>query len=87
MIEQGFARVGEQVARSKSTLVFDTVQRFLADRPKLGKLVPKLKLYRYEVTKAPFVILYDFTDDEIRIHEIVHARSDIPNTDLSTVEW
>jgi plasmid stabilization system protein ParE len=87
LLEQGAPRFGRDVVVAKGRLVLETVATILRDHPRVGRLERRLNLYRYGVTDTPFVLLYDFSDVEIRIHKIVHARSNIPNTDLSTVKW
>ena len=87
LIEQGVERFGETVARAKGRTLMTFVETRLASQPRLGQRVRELKLYKYEVRVAPLVVLYEFDDDELRVHDVVHARTDIPNTDLSEIAW
>ena len=87
LLAYGALRFGKAVADSKSDDLFATIVNVLIPRPTRGKRVRKLKVFKCEIRSAPLVILYDFDDDEIRFHTVVHARSDIPNTDLSEIAW
>lgn len=46
-----------------------------------------LDIWSYTVTGAPFVLLYDFDDTELRVHLIVHAAADRMLIDLLSVQW
>ena len=87
LLAQGADLFGDAVAQEKRKLITTVLRTVLAKSRKVGTRVRKLKLFRYEVTGVPLVILYNYARGAVYIHTVVHARSDIPNTDLSTVEW
>ena len=87
LLSFGASRFGRRVADEKLDDVLATVRNVLAVRPQMGTFEPRLRLYRYEIRRVPFVVLFDYDDRELRLYTVVHARSDIPNTDLSEIAW
>ena len=85
LLEQGIARFGPIVIEEKRDQIKNTID-FLTRHPKREK-DRYLDIWSYSVTGAPFVLLYDFDDGELRVHLIVHAAADRTLIDLSTVEW
>ena len=86
LLEQGIARFGLALVEQKRDLINDTIELFLAHHPR-RPVDPALGIWSYPVTDAPFVLLYDFDDDELRIHLIIHESADRTLIDLSTIEW
>ena len=41
----------------------------------------------YAVSKTPFVLVYDYDADELRVHFIFHGADDMSQLDPKTVEW
>jgi plasmid stabilization system protein ParE len=87
LVAFGAVRFGKPVADTKTFDVLAAINDLLLPFPRLGKPIPTLKLYAYEIRTAPLTILYDFDADEVRIHTVIHARSDIPRTDLTKIVW
>lgn len=87
LLAQGLPKFGYPVIESKRERVETFVIRFLAERPAAGTVDPDIGLYTYPVSKTPFVIAYDFDDDELRLHIIFHQRADRTQIDPRTVEW
>jgi plasmid stabilization system protein ParE len=87
LLKQGLERFGSEIVAEKAVAVLDAVDTLLARQPGLGKPVAGLSLMRYHINKTPFVVLYDVRDNDLRVHTVVHARSDIPNTNLTHVSW
>ncbi len=85
LLEQGLSRFGARVVENKRDRIRSTIEH-LARNPRRPK-DRYLDIWSYEVTGAPFVLLYDFDDDDLRVHLIVHASADRTLIDLSTVEW
>ena len=86
LLEQGIPRFGLAVVEQKRDLVNDTIEQFLARHPR-RPVDPVLGIWSYPVTDAPFVLLYDFDDHELRIHLIIHESADRTLIDLATIEW
>ena len=85
LLEQGFPRFGPLVVEEKRNLIKSTINH-LAMHPRRPK-DRFLDIWSYTVTGAPFVLLYDFDDTELRVHLIVHAAADRTLIDLLSVEW
>ena len=86
LLAQGIDRFGHIVVAQKRALVFHTIQNFLAHYP-VRPIDPDLGICAYPITSAPFVVIYDYDDDELRVHLIIHASADRTLIDLSTVIW
>jgi hypothetical protein len=85
LLAQG-ARFGSGVVNDKHARVVRTIEITLADNPK-RPIDPVLGICAYHVTKTPFVLLYDYDDNELRVHLVIHARADRTLIDLSAVVW
>lgn len=85
LLDQGIERFGVPVVEKKRQQIVRTIE-YLARHPRRPK-DRLLDIWSYSVTGAPFVLLYDFDDDELRVHLIVHAAADRTEIDLSLVEW
>lgn len=86
LLAQGLPVFGYDVVADKKAKVEHTIRTFLVHHP-VRPQDPVLDIYSYAVTDTPFVLLYDFDDDELRIHLIIHARADRRRVDLSRVVW
>lgn len=85
LLEQGIPRFGADVVEQKRDRVNETIE-YLAVHP----VRPKdrfLDIWSYQVSDVPFVLLFDFDEDELRVHLIVHASADRTQIDLSSIEW
>jgi mRNA-degrading endonuclease RelE of RelBE toxin-antitoxin system len=87
LLDQGEVKFGSAVVESKKQLVRATITGHLATFPLTGHVEPEHGLYIYTVRRSPFVLLYDFDDDELRIHMVVHKGADRTTLDPTTVEW
>ncbi len=85
LLDQGVARFGVNLVEEKRQQIVATIE-YLARHPRRPK-DRFLDIWSYSVTGAPFVLLYDFGDTELRVHLIVHAAADRTEIDLSSVEW
>ena len=85
LLSQGLPRFGVDLVAAKRDLVELTIE-YLARHPRRPK-DRYLDIWSYTVTGAPFVLLYDFDDTELRVHLIVHAAADRTLIDLASVEW
>ncbi len=86
LLEQGVDRFGTRVVSEKRARVLDAVTRHLVHFPE-RPIDPAIGICSRVVARTPFILLYDFDDDELRVHLIIHAHSDRATVDLSAVEW
>ena len=86
LLAQGIDRFGAKVVAQKRALVLDAIKNFLAHHP-VRPIDPDLGICAYPITGAPFVVIYDYDDHELRVHLIIHAKADRRLIDLSAVEW
>lgn len=86
LLEQGIDRFGASVVAEKRDKVFRVIETFLAVHP-VRPVDPDIGLCAYPVTGTPFVLVYDYDDDELRLHMIIHGHADRTGLDLGKVEW
>jgi hypothetical protein len=85
LLEQGYPRFGECVVRDTQARVYQTIEQHLTRFPRRPRQ-PGHGLCVYSVKTTPFVLLYDFDPDELRIHFIFHGVDDYSGADLNSVE-
>jgi hypothetical protein len=85
-IEQGTETFGAAVAERTLARIDRTIEQHLVRYPK-KPVDDQLGLYVYAVLRTPFVLIYDFDEEEIRLHFIVPARVDRAGIDPMSVEW
>jgi mRNA-degrading endonuclease RelE of RelBE toxin-antitoxin system len=85
-IEQGTETFGAAVAERTLARIDHTIEQHLARYPK-KPIDDRLGLYVYAVSRTPFVLIYDFDDEELRIHFIVPGRADRTKIDPMSVHW
>jgi hypothetical protein len=86
LIEQGTETFGAAVAERTLAHIDHTIEQHLARYPH-KPIDEQLGLYVYPVWRTPFVLIYDFDHEEIRLHFIVPARADRASIDPTSVEW
>ena len=86
LIAQGYPRFGERVVTEKRDLVLHTITEHLARHPRRPRH-PQHGMCVYAVSKTPFVLIYDYDADELRVHFIFHGADDMSQLDPKTVEW
>src|SRR5262245_55947710 len=86
LLSQGLPRFGAAVVAEKRNRVLDTIENHLVRHPR-RPVDPALGLCAYPVSGTPFVILYDYDDNELRVHLIIHGAMDRSSIDLSQIEW
>lgn len=86
LLAQGVPRFGTVVVAQKRAAVLNTITDFLARHP-VRPVDPVIGICAYQVTKTPFVILYDYDEAELRIHLVIHTAADRTQVDLGRVEW
>ena len=86
LLEQGYPRFGERVVREKRDRVFSTIADHIARHPQIEP-DPDLDLCVYLVSRTPFVLIYDYDDDEVRVHFVLHKSADRSDLDPTSAEW
>jgi hypothetical protein len=87
LLDQGVERFGSTVVEQKLVLIDHTLEVFLARHPMAKRPDRKLGLRLYPVSDTPFVLLYDFTDTELRAHFIFHKSASLEDLDPRSAEW
>ncbi len=85
-IQQGTEAFGTAVAARTLARIDHTIEQHLAHYPK-KPIDDTLSLYVYSISHTPFVLIYDFDDDELRVHFIVPARADRTAIDPLSPHW
>lgn len=86
LLEFGERAFGERVIANKRRTVYRSLE-LLASYPALKQPDPDHGLYAYQIRHTPFVVLYDFDDEEIRVHFIFHAHADLSDLDPTAAVW
>ena len=86
LCEQGVERFGFATIERSKERVRAAIETRLVHNP-VRQPHPVVGLCTYHVDRTPFTLFYDHDDDELRIHIVVHARSDWSRVDLSQIEW
>jgi plasmid stabilization system protein ParE len=86
-IDFGERRFGRRVAEQKKEKVLATIEGLLARTPAVTRPHPTLGLVVYPVTDTPFMVLYDFTETELRVHFVLHKRASLEDLDPNSAEW
>ena len=86
LIAQGYPKFGERIVTEKRDLVLRTITEHLARHPRRPRH-PQHGMCVYAVSKTPFVLIYDFDDDELRVLLIFHGADDLRRLDPNAVEW
>ena len=87
LLDQGIERFGIMIVEQKLALVDHTLEVFLARHPKAKRPDRKLGLRVYPISGTPFVVLYDFTETELRAHFIFHRSASLEDLDPGSAEW
>lgn len=87
LLDQGEQRFGTGFAEQKKPIVYTIIEQFLARHAKATPSGESHDFCLYRISRTPFVVLYDFDDNELRVHFIFHRRADLRDVDPETVEW
>lgn len=87
LLAQGEPRFGAELVARKRGIVLTTIATFLAAHPNAKMPHPRLGLVVYPISRTPFVVLYDFDDDELRLHFIFHKHASLEDLDGTAAEW
>ena len=88
-IEQGELKHGARLAAEKERRVLDFIDTTLARTPALKRRDAKLNLVVYPVSNTPFIVIYDFDDEVVRvlICLVKGAGNRLDDFDPASVEW
>jgi plasmid stabilization system protein ParE len=67
--------------------LYAKVDTFLALFPAAKQPDPELGLTLYPIHGTPFVVAYDFDDDELRMHFVFHKSTDTTAIDPGGAVW
>ena len=87
LLAQGLPKFGPRVVAEKRDRVFDVVDNFLAHFPGAKQPHPNLRLVVYSISRTPFAVLYDYDENILRVHFIIHTHADLRALDPNTVVW
>jgi mRNA-degrading endonuclease RelE of RelBE toxin-antitoxin system len=85
-IEQGTEAFGAALAERTLARIDYTIEQHLARYSK-KPIDDGLGLCVYAVRRTPFVLIYAFDEEDVRVHLIVPARADRTSIDPMSVEW
>ena len=83
----GEEKFGPRIADQKRVRFFSVIETNIREFPGIGRFDEKLGVYVFHVSGTPFVLLYEFDDDELRLILTVHQRADRSQLDLTKVVW
>lgn len=86
LLADGSERFGPEVADVKKKRIEHVIERFLLFYP-VRSPDPIVELVVYRISKTPFVLVYDYSDTELRIHHIVYARMSRTSVKNLAIEW
>ena len=86
LLDYGEPLFGEAVIADKRRTVYRTLA-LIAHYPALKAPNPHHGLRVYAIRRTPFLVLYEFDDDELRIHFIFHRHADLSELDPSAADW
>lgn len=87
LLELVVPRYGVAKVAEKRNLLRSTVKNHLAQFPRVKQRHPELGLVVYLVSNTPFMVLYDYDDDELRFHFIFFQGTPIDEIEPEAVEW
>jgi plasmid stabilization system protein ParE len=83
----GYQRFGRRTVEKVAETVYGTIDDFLAHYPRAKPPHPRLRLHVYPIARTPFVVVYDFDDQELRCHFILHRSASLDDLDPASAEW
>jgi len=87
LLDQGIERFGIAVVEKKLALIDHTLEVFPAQHPKAKQPDRMLGLRVYPVSDTPFMVLYDFSEAELRAHFIFHKSACLEDLDPNSADW
>lgn len=88
-IEQGEQIYGVQLAEAKEQLVLDFIDKKIALTPAIKRRNAKLGLVVYPIAKSPFIVVYDYDDQEVRVYACLlrGAGVRLDAFDSEAIDW
>ena len=83
----GEEKFGPKVADKKRERFLRVIATNIREFPGIGRFDEALGVYVFHVSRTPFVLLYDFDDEELRLILTVHQRADRSQLDFTNVVW
>jgi plasmid stabilization system protein ParE len=83
----GAQQFGPRVAIEKGELVLSLVERVIAPNPYIKKPNIRVGLVVYPVPRTPFVLLYDETETNVRVHFVIHGRASLDELRTLRAVW
>ena len=87
--DRGEQAYGKRLAQEKKRLVFSLLDDTIAATPAIKARHPRLGLVVYPVSNTPFIVIYDFDDEEVRVLMCLlkGAGTRLDHFDPASVEW
>ena len=88
-VEQGERAYGPRLAEEKERLVLDFIDTTIARTPAIKRRHAKLGVVAYPVSNTPFIVIYDYDDEEVRVFACLLNGSGprLDEFDPNSVEW
>ena len=86
LLKQGYPKFGERVVLEKRDRIFRLIEQHLARYPRVPRN-HRHGLCVYPVRGTPFVLLYDYDDEELRVLFVFHRAADLSDIDPFAAEW
>ena len=87
LLAQGMPKFGLRTILDKKRLIYEAIETRLARQPRIGAWPIDEPFHHYEVRDTPFVVIYEFDDDELRVLFIVHKSQDRRSLNPADVDW
>lgn len=87
LIDHGELEFGRRVAEQKKELLLATIENLLARSPGLKRPHEKLGSTVYPISRTPFSVLYDYDDEELRLHFVFRTGASFDDLDPASAEW
>lgn len=89
LLEIGARKFGMQVVEEKLARLDSVIEAHLAAHPGVKRPHPRLNLVVYPISGTPFIVLYDFDDQHLRMHFVFSkgASTRLDDLDPGSAEW
>jgi plasmid stabilization system protein ParE len=86
LLDYGTKTFGYTVADQKRRRLEYVIETFLVEYPVRAR-DSIVHLYLYSISQTPFVVVYDYTDTELRVHALVHKRTSKKTIKKIKIVW
>jgi mRNA-degrading endonuclease RelE of RelBE toxin-antitoxin system len=87
LLDQGRQSYSDSFLEGQGLRVVETLRTHLIHFPASHRRDRDLGLHLCPIRKTPFIIAYDFDDDELRVHFVLHRNADRSLIDPGRVFW